>query len=193
MSSFHCVFASVLLLSMHILAPSLTMGDELDWYVYRTICGNHRRGQAVIYTLKKRWVLLPPCLCANDTFTHLFGFHVESKFTHQWIVLWHFNCVEDCLICSVEHVVSSSRWQQLPLLFADIQQWLGHWQWYICTNMPQHTNASNVDQTFGWRRSVIPLVSLINPCHYDWNVPVKLLEYIIVPLVVPFSQNCLHW
>jgi hypothetical protein len=108
MSSFHCAFVSVLLLSMHIFAHSLTTGDELNWYVYRMICGNHGCGQAVICTLKKRWVLLPPCLCARDTFTHLFSLHVESKSTHQWIVLWHFNCLEDCLICSVEHLVSSS-------------------------------------------------------------------------------------
>jgi len=30
MSSFHCAFVSVLLLSMHIFAHSLTMGDELN-------------------------------------------------------------------------------------------------------------------------------------------------------------------
>jgi hypothetical protein len=48
------------------------------------------------------------------------------------------------------------QWQQLPLLFADIQQWLGHWQWYRYTNVPQHTNASNVDQTFGWREVCDP-------------------------------------
>lgn len=108
MSSFHCAFVSVLLLSKHIFAHSLTMGDELNWYVYRMICGNHGCGQAVICTLKKRWVLLPPCLCVHDMFTHLFSLHVESTSTHQWIVLWHFNCLEDCLICSVEHLVSSS-------------------------------------------------------------------------------------